>query len=238
MRESVKFCRTRAACDPRLAPYPHAANSLQGRGPALDWAECPGRAFPKILQALQEPNGISRPFYPRPPERFSPPIHSVEHPRLASRFERSPDVSPIKRGHVSSPGLGEPANACLRMNAAPTELQPERRGECLPITMTLLPELLPIKRLEDGASSVRSAMSIATRLSKAGKLRRSGMLVESASHSNIQPLQCPTASGRAGGNGTRFVAAICLRSQTRSQRTLERPCSATPGPAFDLPPDG
>ena len=56
--------------------------------------------------------------------------------------------------------------------------------------MTLLPELLPIERLEDGASSVRSAMSIATRLSKAGKLRRSGMLVESASHSNIQqPLQ-------------------------------------------------
>ena len=55
--------------------------------------------------------------------------------------------------------------------------------------MTLLPELLPIERLEEGASSVRSVMSIATRLSKAGKLRRSGMLVESASQSNIQPLQ-------------------------------------------------
>jgi len=70
-------------------------------------------------------------------------------------------------------------------------------------------------------------MSIATRLSKAGKLRRSGMLVESASHSNIQPLQCATASGRAGGNGTRFVAAIWLRSQTGSQRTLEQPCRRT-----------
>ena len=69
----------------------------------------------------------------------------------------------------------------------------QNAGEWFPITMTLLPELLPIERLEDGASSVRSAMSIATRLSKAGKLRRSGMLVESASHSNIQPLQCPTA---------------------------------------------
>ncbi len=34
--------------------------------------------------------------------------------------------------------------------------------------MALLPELLPIERLEDVASSVRSAMSIATRLSKAG----------------------------------------------------------------------
>ena len=97
------------------------------------------------------------------------------------------------------------------------------QGEWFPITMTLLPELLPIERLEDGASSVRSALSIATRLSKTGKLRRSGTLVESASHSNIQPLQCPTASGRAGGNGTRFVAAIRLRSRTGSQRTLERP---------------
>ena len=32
-------------------------------------------------------------------------------------------------------------------------------------------------------------MPIATRLSKAGKLRRSDMLVESASYRNIQPLQ-------------------------------------------------
>ena len=55
--------------------------------------------------------------------------------------------------------------------------------------MTLLPELFPIERLEDVASSARSAMSIATKLSKAGKLRRSGMLVESAFHRNIQPLQ-------------------------------------------------
>jgi len=32
------------------------------------------------------------------PGRFSPPIHRVDHQQRASRFERSPDVSPVKEG--------------------------------------------------------------------------------------------------------------------------------------------